>query len=506
MRVANPQQHPESVGAHATVPAATLDWGRFEASLTGDLLVPGSAGYEATRRPAQPQPTDHRPAAIVVAANAADVAAAIRFGREHGVRTVPRSGGHCFAGRSSTSGMIVDVSSMNQIAVADRQVTVGAGARLGKIYDALEPDGLTVPAGTWPTVGIAGNTLGGGSGLMGRASGLTCDRLVAAEVVLADGQVVWCDEDREPGLFWALRGAGGGQLGIVTSLVLDAVPAPAETVSFHLTWPYEHAAAAMASWQAWAPDAPDELDVSLRLVAPADPRRIPEINVFGMMLNANAANTARLLGELIEVVGTEPTWVLQEQRPYVSAVRRLTGLGTDHRPGSRPAQIMLIRSEFFRQPFPVATAAALAEQFAAHRTPGYVRELNFTAWGGAYNRVSVDATAFAHRKETFLLEHTSYLDPVDPVPAHELAWRDASWRTVHPWGTGGVYPNFPDPDLDDGETAYHGSNLTRLRQVKRRYDPDNWFRFHQSLTPAGENSVPHRRRGALSDRSTKESP
>lgn len=471
---------PHHQGAN-TFPAA-LDWERFGASLTGTLLLPAMPSYEIARRPAQPQPDDHRPAAIVMAADVADVAATIRFGREHDLPTVPRSGGHCFAGRSSSHGIIIDVTPLSRLDVSSRRLTVGAGVRLGTIYDALESIGFALPGGTCPTVGIAGHVLGGGAGFIGRAHGLTSDHLVAAEIVLADGQVVWCDENREPDLFWALRGAGGGQFGVITTLIFEPVRAPASTSSFHLTWPYNQAAAAIEAWQSEAPHAPDELDVELRLVAPSDPHRAPEVHLFGMMLDADAATTARRLADIVDAVGAPPTWVFHEQSPYLPAVRRLTEVGTEQPPGAGLRGLRFAKSEFFRRSLPTATVTALAEQLAAHRTPGYVRELNFSPWGGAYNRVPVDATAFAHRQESFILEHTALVGHTPgPVRSAAQDWVDDTWRTTHRWGTGGVYPNFPYPDLEQWEAAYHGPNLARLLQVKRRYDPDNWFRFHQSL-------------------------
>jgi len=150
-----------------------------------------------------------------------------------------RGGGHCFAGRSSTAGLLLDLSPLNTISVnGDGLATIGPGARLAHIYEELHRHELTIPAGCGPTVGIAGLTLGGGLGLLGRRYGLTCDRLVGATVVLADGSVVTCDEQRDADLFWALRGAGGGQFGVVTSLVFAAVPSPSAR-RFELTWPRE---------------------------------------------------------------------------------------------------------------------------------------------------------------------------------------------------------------------------------------------------------------------------
>src|SRR5829696_2038229 len=200
-----------------------------------------------------------RPAAIVLAATQADVAEAIAFARHFGLEIATRSGGHSVAGRSSTKGLLIDVTPMHSVSVAGGVATVGAGNRLGALYDALEQHGVTIPAGCGSSVGIAGLTLGGGIGMLGRKYGLTSDRLLGAEVVLADGRIVRCDEDAEEELFWALRGAGGGNFGVVTSLVFRTVPAPPTTV-FHLAWPLAYAARVVEAWQAWAPTGPDELD------------------------------------------------------------------------------------------------------------------------------------------------------------------------------------------------------------------------------------------------------
>ncbi|TDD71680.1 FAD-binding oxidoreductase [Jiangella aurantiaca] len=461
-------------------------WERLEASLEGTLLLPGTPAYESARHAARRQPSDLRPAGIVMAADATDVAAGIAFGREHGVPTVPRSGAHCYAGRSSTSGLLIDVTPMDRIEVTDGSVTVGAGTRLGRLYDALEPDGLTLPMGTCPTVGVAGHVLGGGLGFLGRAHGLASDRLVAAEVVLADGRVVWCDEDHDPDLLWALRGSGGGQFGVVSTLVLEAVRTPAITSAFHVRWPYEHAAAVIGAWQASAPQAPDELVAELRLVVPGDPRELPDVSLFGMVLDADVATTTGLLTTIIDEVETEPTWEFHDQSPYVPAVRRLNLLGSDLPPGAVPVDLKVGKSEFFRRALPSATVSALVERLIADRVPGYARECTFFAWGGAYNRVPVGATAFVHREETFMLDVTTVIgNPTPRLRSAAQYWLADVWDVVHPWGSGGVYPNFPDPSLEDGEMAYHGSNLTRLRAVKRRYDPDDWFRFHQSVAPVG---------------------
>ena len=409
-------------------------------------------------REALPRYRSVRPRAVVPCSTAEDVAAALERARRERLRVAVRSGGHCFAGRSSTDGLLVDVSPMCSVTVGDGTAMVGAGAVLGDLYDELDAYGLTIAGGCGPTVGIAGLALGGGLGILGRRHGLTCDQLVAAEVVLADGRVVTCDEKRERDLFWALRGAGGGQFGVACRLELRTLPAPRVT-TLDLVWPLAHAAAAIAAWQDWAPDAPDEVAASLVI---AD-----EVHLFGAMAPGQDIDA------FVARVGTDPTSAALRELPYREAKRHLA----EHGPAEGPEGHLYSRSEFFRQPLPAGAIAALVDHFT---TPGPFRVLDLSPWGGAYNRVAPEATAFAHRRERFLVKHDVVVTaPADAAEARE--WLARSWEIVHPWGSGGVYPNFPDPDLDDWARAYHGPNLERLRRVKARYDPERVFAFEQSI-------------------------
>jgi FAD/FMN-containing dehydrogenase len=279
-------------------------------------------------------------------------------------------------------------------------------------------------------------------------------------VVLADGRVVDCDEHHDAELFWALRGAGGGRFGVVTSLVFDTVRAPAAT-GFHLTWPHTDAAALIAAWQDWAPTAPDELNASLRLTAAGEP---PVVHLFGAMLAAEA-ETLELIDQLVTRSGADPATASHAHESYHELKRSLDGLGGEpDRPGHRFA-----KSEFFRRPLPPEAIGALVRTLARGREPDQSRELNFTPWGGAYNRVPADATAFVHRGERFLVEHVVVATDTDAA----RRWVKESWACVHPWGSGRVYPNFPDPELADPAAAYHGGNHERLLRVKRTYDPEN---------------------------------
>jgi FAD/FMN-containing dehydrogenase len=465
----------------------TADWGGLQRAIDGDVVLPGSPDYEWVRRPVMAHFAHLRPVAVVLCATPADVAATLAVAGGSRLPTAIRSGGHSVAGRSSTDGIVLDVTPMRSVAVAGDVATVGAGVRLGDLYDALAEHGLTIPAGCGPSVGIAGLTLGGGLGILGRKHGLTCDHLLRAQAVLADGRVIDCDEHHNGELFWALRGAGGGHFGVVTSLVFGTLPAPATTI-FHLVWPPAAAAAVVQAWQAWAPDAPDEVDATLRLTAAGDGERLPRVDVVGSVLDGEAL-AAELLGELVDRVGADPVEASHRHLPHLAAKRYLEGLGSvEDRARSAPGQPpqpghLSTKSEFFRRALPGETVVALVEHLTQGLLPGQSREVDFLPWGGAYNRVRADATAFAHRGERFLVQHLVEVG-ADATPAERDAARDwlaRSWALVHPWGSGGVYPNFPDPDLQDWARAYHGTNYDRLRRVKAAYDPSGFFRFHQSL-------------------------
>lgn len=232
------------------------DWEALQRGLSGLVALPGSAAYERARPPFIAGFDDLQPQAVVSCTAADEVAQAVAFARRHGFEVAVRSGGHCIAGLSSTRGLVLDVTPQHSVAVAGGAVSVGAGTRLGELYERLLEHGLTVPAGTCPSVGISGLTLGGGHGILGRAYGLTLDQLIGAEVVLADGRVAACDEHHDGDLFWALRGTGAGNFGVVTMLTFRPRPAPRRMANFHLAWPHGQAAAVIAAWQRWAPRVP----------------------------------------------------------------------------------------------------------------------------------------------------------------------------------------------------------------------------------------------------------
>jgi FAD/FMN-containing dehydrogenase len=424
------------------------EWQALQEAVAGEVILPGDERYEEARKPEITRFHGVMPQAIVRCATPADVAAVLAHARRTNTPVTPRSGGHCFAGRSTTTGIVIDTRPMRAISVDGDTTTVGAGARLGEIYDVLDEHGVTIAGGCGPPVGIVGLTLGGGLGIMGRKHGLTCDQLLAAQVVLPSGEIVDCSEGDE--LFWALRGAGALGLGVVTSLTFRTVPAP-DATAFHLT--FAQSTAAIAAWQRWAPAAPDELAASLLVNRTG-------VHVFGAMLAGEADTSAQL-----DRLSATPESAHTVSGPYREIKRHLAENG----PGEEAEGDLYMRSEFFRRPLPPDAIAQLMRTFQTSDAP---RELDFTPWGGAYNRVPETATAFPHRSELFLLKHAA-MDDAD--------WVTRSFATTHAYGTGGTYPNFPEPGLDD--RAYYGTNLERA------------MTFSRSLrhTSANDDGGPHER-------------
>lgn len=247
----------------------------------------------------------------------------------------------------------------------------------------------------------------------------------------------------------------------------------------------------MNAWLGWAPTAPDELDANLRLSTSGDPDRSPVVNLSGAMLGTES-DTTPLLSGFVDLVGADPSTEFQRSMPHRDVKRHLSGLGaTETEPDQPEQRSMFSKSEFFQRPLPQQAITAVLDHLAEGLGAGQSRDLRFTPWGGAYNRVRSDATAFVHRDEMVMVEHVVTVEPT--ASSVELAaargWLDRSWASVHPWGSRRVYPNFPDPDLQDWADAYYGTNYDRLLRAKGMYDPANWFRFPQSLLSPSRHRI-----------------
>jgi FAD/FMN-containing dehydrogenase len=458
-------------------------WRELSNSMAGPLLLPGDHQFESLRMPAMNRYPSSRPQAIARCAGPTDVSQAIMFARRLGLETAVRGAGHSFADHSSTSGLLLETGLMNTVTVDGDLATIGTGARLAEIYRVLHDHRVTIPAGCGPTVGIAGLTLGGGLGVLGRTYGLSCDRLASAEIVLANGTMITCDASLDHDLYWALRGAGGGNFGVVTALTFRTVPEP-QAVAFHLSWPGDSAVQVMSAWLGWAATAADAMAASLTVRAAADLSVPVTAHLVGAMI-ADDETAADALTDF-EQLASAPVGQRREfpAAPISEVKTRLAEVGANMAAGPATA-VDHSASEFYREPLPSAVASAVVKAVTTNRSPGQARELAFTPMGGAYNQMSADATAFVHRDELFLLEQTSTSDPREPAATRAVAaqWLSQVRDVLAGYGTGRAYQNFPDPELADPLPAYYGTNLPRLREVKARYDPDDFFHHGQSIPP-----------------------
>jgi FAD/FMN-containing dehydrogenase len=479
-------------GTPSPVPTvAPPDWDALRSALRDGLVRPGDPTYDAARVLYNTRFDAVRPQAIARCATAEDVRECVRFARTYGVRLALRSGGHSYGGWSTGQGLVIDVGRMSAIDVQNGQVTVGAGARLIDVYDAVAARGQGVPAGSCPTVGVTGLTLGGGVGVLSRAWGLTCDDLVAAQVVTADGQVRECDDTREPDLFWALRGGGGGSFGVVTSLTLRTHPATALAIGF-MSWPWPRATAVVSAWQAWMSGAPDALWSTLHLQTGAEG---PEVTMHAVLTGATAA-LASHFDTLVAVTGA-PSYREAGVRTYRDVMLLEAGcLGRSvaqcHLQGTTP-EGQLGRDTFIAKS--VVAPAALSSSATAALVDGIGSTIGrsdiggaavlLDSLGGAVARVAPSDTAFVHRNAFAIAQLYGSWDAAAPAAVVDgtTAWLRQLHATVRPLVGRGAYVNYADADLTDWEDAYWGANYARLRQVKAKYDPDRLFDFPQAVRP-----------------------
>jgi FAD/FMN-containing dehydrogenase len=474
--------------------ARSADWTALGADLSGALVRPGETGYATARHLFDPRFDYLHPAGIAYCASPDDVATGLAFARRHGVPVAARCGGHSYAGWSSTSGLILDVTRMAGVSVSGGTAVVGAGTRLIDFYSGLAAHGRGVPGGSCATVGIAGLTLGGGIGVVSRAYGLTSDNVLSLEIVTADGQVRTCSPSQNPDLYWACRGGGGGNFGVVTSFTFRTHPV-GEIILFFLSWPWSAAEKVIAGWQSWAPHAPDALWSNLHLAA-APGGGTPSIEVGGTYLGSVGDAYAEL-EKLYAAVGSDPSSPFLESTTWlhamlVEASSLCQTVAECHLPTQNPAGQLsraseYAKSDFFTRPLNssgIGTLLSGVENLQlVSGAPGGSGGIAFDAMGGAVNRVAPGATAYVHRNALFQAQYTTGWTPgaASAGVARQHAWQRAFWRSMRPYASGQAYQNYIDPDLANWRQAYYGANYARLTRVKAAHDPDRVFTFPQAV-------------------------
>src|SRR4051812_6812194 len=444
------------------------------AAVQGRVVERGDATYEEARALYNAM-IDKRPAAIAYCVDTADVAAAVKFANENGVRIAVRSGGHNGAGLGSVDdGLVIDVSEIDDVTVdaAAKLVRVGGGALLSKLVEITHQSGLTVPVGIIGTTGVGGLTLGGGVGHLTRAFGLTIDNLVAATVVLADGSIVQCDAEREPELFWALRG-GGGNFGIVTQFTFRCHPLTnvlAGPVMYDLDDTKD-----VMRWQTEFLQAqPDELGgfVSLMSVPPGPP--FPE-----------ELHMRKVCAIVWTQAGDEESAALREARAFGTPL--LDGIAPMPLPVWNTAfDAMLPAGEqwYWRGEFFDGLPDGAIEQHAVHAAelPTWKSLLHFYPVDGAAARVGNDETAWAYRDAKWS-QVVAGVSP-DAADAERITtWTKAYSDALKPFAMAGGYSNF---EMDEPTRVHgmYGANYDRLARIKAKYDPENVFQVNQNIKPA----------------------
>ena len=479
------------VGAHVAAP-----WRSLAGSLDGRLVRPGNPTYPIDKQLFDKRFDGIRPAAIAFCKSASDVQRCIDFARRHGIQVAARSGGHSYGGYSLCHGLVVDVTAMSEIRVdpGRRRATVGAGARLVDVYASLGQKGYLLPSGSCPTVGIAGITLGGGVGVFSRQYGLTCDQLSAVHVVTADGHLLICDRSHHANLFWACRGGGGGNFGVVTSFTFDVHPIPPIAL-FTLVWPWSAAIDTLGAWLRWVPGTADALWSNCQLLSSPNggSGTQPTVRVTGVFCDAPETLAAEL-APLRSAVGTAPLYQFVGPEQYLPAMLVEAGcegesvaachLRTQDPAGAITRSAFAAKSAYVTSTLPDSGITVAVEAVAAlgDEVPDVGGGIVFDSYGGAVNRVAPGATAFVHRDALAGLQW-SFTWPTGAkhaVLAAGASWLAATAHRLSPY-VSGAYQNYIDPTLTDWLQAYYGSNLSRLVDVKRAVDPDDFFHFAQSV-------------------------
>jgi FAD/FMN-containing dehydrogenase len=442
--------------------------GSFASSLQGELLRPSDIGYDEARKLWNGM-IDKRPALIARCRNVDDVVHAVNFARTHGLLVAVRGGGHNIAGKSvCDGGLMIDLAPMKGIQVdpEKRTANVEPGVLWNELDQATQVHGLATTGGTVSHTGVAGLTLGGGMGWLMATHGLSCDNLLSTQVVLADGQIVTASSTENPDLFWALRG-GGGNFGIVTNFEFRLYPVGPTVLGGMILHPMENAREVLRFYRDVASNSPDELSVFAGLLSTPEGMPVVAILVgwFGPIEEGERhIEPIRKFGSpIIDMVGPIPYAQLQS----------MLDAGVPH------GLPRYWKSGYFEQ-----LSDELLDEIIA-RTNAKTSPLTTIVLfhlHGACARVKPEATAFGLRREQWDFDIVSQW--LDPSTANEhIEWTRAFWQAVSPY-TAGVYVNHLDADDSANRVrSAYGPNYDRLLELKRKYDPNNFFKLNHNIVP-----------------------
>ena len=449
---------------------------QLRARVSGAVIAPGDDGYDEARHVYNAM-IDRRPAVIVRCGNAADVRAAVDFARENGLALAVRGGGHSVPGFGTVDdGVVADLSGMRAVTVdpAKRTARAEGGATWGDFNEATAAFGLATTGGIISTTGVAGLTLGGGIGYLARGFGLSCDNLISAEIVTADGKMVSASEDDHADLFWAIRG-GGGNFGVATALEFRLHPVK-EIYGGPMFFAMKDAEAVLRYYREFIAEAPEQFGgFPAFQIAPPLPF-IPE-DRHGETFLAFIACWAgpvdegeQILKPLHDVAEVVAEHVGPMPYPALnSAFDALVPAGLQH----------YWKANFVRELTDDAIAAHLVH---GPKVPAVNSTVHIYPINGACHRVAADATAFAYRDATFAPVIAGMWPDATQNDAN-IKWVRDYYTATAPLSEEGGYINFMAGDDQDRIKANYRGNYPRLVDVKRRYDADNLFRVNQNIKP-----------------------
>ncbi|MCC3652964.1 FAD-binding oxidoreductase [Streptomyces sp. S07_1.15] len=479
-------QAAEAFGASAVTGASMSEAHGAEcppAKLTGRIVRPDDPGYTDARL-GWDQLFSHYPLVIVFAQNTQDVVNALTWARQKDVALRIRGGRHSLEGWSNVdSGLVIDISELKSVRIdsAACVATVGAGLNQLEAVTTLAQQNFAVTTGTEGSVGLAGATLGGGFGFLTRWLGMACDSLIGAEIVVAEGaecaKVINVDLHDNADLLWALRGAGNGNFGIVTSLTYKV--APLKSVSYvQATWDgIGDLRRVFDAWQRTAPYTDDRLGTQLEV-------HRNQTLLFGVLAEGTPSEAKKLLAPILSVGSPQVSVQVGNWGQVYSGFQT---------PTEQDPANWKFYSQFTRKPFPSKAIDVISSFMRDAPTD----ESNFftQAFGGAVRRSPRGGTAFPHRDAIFYSEPgagwgTRSDEPgvCDPLTPQAQAWIAEFSHALRPY-VDGAYVNVPNIGMQDWETAYWGSNFDRLRRIKAKYDPHNVFQYDQSIPPATRRPV-----------------
>jgi FAD/FMN-containing dehydrogenase len=446
-------------------------WAELAASLQGTLLLPGAPDFDKVAAPWALQYASRLPQAIALCASEADVRTSVLWSQAHAVPLVARSSGHSYAGYSTTPGLMINVSQMHSVQIdpATGIARLDGGARNRNVYAACRPYGRAVTHGRCKEVGVAGLVLGGGIGFNMRAHGLTCDGLKETRIVLADGRALTCNARENSDLFWACRGAGGGNFGINTAFTFDTFEVGNYAV-FEIAWS-DRLSQVFDALQTMALSAPDALGMKLSVVARAGEPGL-KLSILGQLAGTEADLRA-LLAPVYAVQAPSASTI--KSMAYWDAQEFLSEEGYP--------EYSHERSRFVPTSLSAAAIQAILDELRAWPGTHVAATWKFFLMGGAIDRYSPSETAFVHRRNAMISSIELEWNQQDSPERVEInqRWLAKFHDRMARYTSSYCYQNFIDPAQQDYLHAYYGANLDRLREVKRRYDPGNVFRYPQSI-------------------------